>query len=76
MADPTQECCPDYALPEFNDKRLVFTVDSKTDQEVVETLRALWTIQHARDIENQELQHEANAVEERQCHEQAKQEAE
>ena len=73
MADPTQEWCPDYALPEFDDKRLVFTVDGKTDQEAVEILRSLWTIHHARNIENWENQCEASAEEERQRCEQAEQ---
>ena len=54
MADPTRERCPDYALLEFGDERTVFTVDGKTDEEAVKVLRALWTIQHARDIENWE----------------------
>jgi len=71
MADPTRERCPDYALPEFDDERVVFTVDGKTEEEAVEILRALWTIHHARSVEDWENQREANAEEERQRHEQA-----
>ena len=73
MADPTRERCPDYALPRFDDERLVFTVDGKMDEEAVEILRALWTIHHARDVEAWENQREANTEEERQRREQAEQ---
>ena len=73
MADPTREQCPDYALPWFDDERLVFTVDGKTDEEAVEILRALWTIHHARDVKAWKNQREANAEEERQRREQAEQ---
>ena len=76
MADPTRERCPDYALPEFDNERTVFTVDGKTNEEAVEILRALWTIQHKRDIEGWERWQEANAEDERQCREQAELEAE
>jgi uncharacterized membrane protein len=50
MADPTQEHCLDYALAEFDNEHIIFTVDGKTDEEAVEILRVLWTIHHARDI--------------------------
>ena len=76
MADPTRKRCPDYALPEFEDERLVFTFDGKTDEEAVEVLRALWTIHHARDVEAWERQCEVNAEEERHRRELAEQEAE
>jgi hypothetical protein len=76
MADPTRERCPDYALAEFDNERIVFTVDGKTDEEAVEILRALWTIHHARDIGRWERQCEIVAEEEEQRREQAEQEAE
>ena len=76
IADPTREWCPDYALPQFDDERLVFTVDGKTNEKAVEILRALWTIHHARDIERWENQQEAREEEERQRREQAVQAAE
>jgi hypothetical protein len=72
MADPR---CPDYALRVFDDEKLVLTVNRKTNEEAVEILNILWTIYHARDIGNRERQREANADEERQHCEQAKQEA-
>jgi len=46
-------------------------VDTKMEEEAVEILRALWTIHHARSVENWENQWEANAEEETQHHEQA-----
>jgi putative sterol carrier protein len=76
MADPTRERCPDYTLAEFDNERIVFTVDGKTDEEAVEILRALWTIHHARDIGRWERQHEIVAEEEEQRREQVEQEAE
>lgn len=65
MADPNCEHCPDFVLPEFEDERLIFTVDRKIDEEAIKVLRALWVINHNRDIENWDHQHEAQAVEER-----------
>ena len=65
MADPNCKHCPDFVLPEFEDERLIFTVDGKIDEEAIKVLRALWVINHNRDIENWDHQHEAQAVEER-----------
>ena len=65
MADPNCKRCPDFVLPEFEDERLIFTVDGKIDEEAIKVLRALWVINHNRDIENWDHQHEAQAVEER-----------
>lgn len=76
MADPMPERCPDYALPDFDDERLVFTVDGRTNEEAIEILRALWTIHHARDVDTWERQRLVNTEEEQQRREQAEQEAE
>ena len=41
MADPNCKRCPDFVLPEFEDERLIFTVDGKIDEEAIKVLRAL-----------------------------------
>ena len=76
MADPNQEVCPNYALPEFDDARLLFTVDGKTDEEAVTLLKNLWNLRNTKNIENRERQRAAEAQAARQVAELAEQEAE
>ena len=76
MADPNQEVCPDYALPEFDDARLLFTVDGKTDEEAATLLKNLWNLRNTKNIENWERQRAAEAQAARQVAELAEQEAE
>ena len=66
MADPYQEICPDYALPEFEEAQLIFTLDGKTKEEAVIFLRNLWNVKNTRDIEIWDCQRAADAEAERQ----------
>ena len=76
MADPNKEICPDYALPEFADARLLFTMDGKTDEEAAVLLKNLWNLKNAKDIGNWERLCVAEAQAARQVVELAEQEAE
>ncbi|KAF8549124.1 hypothetical protein OG21DRAFT_1526029 [Imleria badia] len=60
------QVCPDYVLPEFEDARLIFTVDGKTKEEAAVVLRNLWNINYTRDIENWECQWAVDTETERQ----------
>ena len=75
MANPNQEICPDYALPEFEDAYLLFIVDGKTNKEATTLLKNLWNLKNAKEIVNWECQCAANAQEVRQVVELAEQEA-
>ena len=46
MANPHHDECPDYMLQEFEEARLFFTVEGKTDQEAAALLRSLWDFNH------------------------------
>ena len=76
MANPNREVCPDYALPEFDDARLLFTVDGKTDEEAATLLKNLWNLKNTKEIANWERQRAADAQAVRQVVEFAEQEAE
>ena len=76
MADPNKEICPDYALPEFADVQLLFTVDSKMDEEAAALLKNLWNLKNAKDIGNWERLCAAEAQAARQVVELVEQEAE
>ncbi|KAF8546457.1 hypothetical protein OG21DRAFT_1426972 [Imleria badia] len=76
MADPNLEVCPDYALPEFEDERLIFTLDGKAEEEAIALLRNLWGLSNARDIEAWERQRAADAEVKRQHIELARQQVE
>ncbi|KIJ06102.1 hypothetical protein PAXINDRAFT_20692, partial [Paxillus involutus ATCC 200175] len=42
MTNPHEEECPNYMLPEFEEARLLFTVEGKTDEEAAALLSNLW----------------------------------
>ena len=76
MADPNKEICPNYVLPEFADVQLLFTVDSKTDEEAAVLLKNLWNLKNTKDIGNWERLCAAEAQAARQVVELTEQEAE
>ena len=51
MANPHFDECLDYLSPDFEEARLMFTVDRKTDKEAALILRNLWIFSNAKAIE-------------------------
>ncbi|KIJ12428.1 hypothetical protein PAXINDRAFT_14752 [Paxillus involutus ATCC 200175] len=69
MTNPHEEECPNYMLPEFEEARLLFTVEGKTDEEAAALLSNLWDFnnnkaklvwvrEHAAEIEARQEEHE------------------
>ena len=50
MANPHLEECPDYRQPEFEEARLLFTVDGKTDAEAALLLQNIWNFNNGKAI--------------------------
>ena len=51
MANPHHDICPNYLLPEFEEARLLFTVEGKTDAQAAALLRNIWDFNNNKAIE-------------------------
>ena len=76
MANPHHDECPDYMLQEFEEARLFFTVEGKTDQEAAALLRSLWDFNHNKAIVAWDRQHTEEIEAQLEIHEQAEQDVE
>ena len=57
MANPHHDICPNYLLPEFEEARLLFTVEGKTDAQAAALLRNIWDFNNNKAIETWDQRH-------------------